>query len=89
MQENFLSVDLLVMMISDVGLLFVFLALCLAVGAVPVDQDNEREDEHTVGNEDGVQDCCQCLRLVVRGYNNPGVHSRVVTGEGRLVLRTF
>ena len=77
------------MIILDVCLLFIFLALCLTVGAVPVDQDYEREDEHTVGYEDGVQDCCQCLGLVVRGYNNPGVHSRVVTGEGRLVLRTF
>ena len=74
-------------MIPDVCLLFIFLALGLAVGTVPVDQDHQGEDKHAVGYEDGVEDCCQGLGFVVRGNNNPGVHSGVVTGEGGLVLR--
>ena len=74
-------------MISDVRLLFIFLALGLTVGTVPVDQDYQGEDKHAVWYEDGVQDGCQRLGLVVGGNNNPGVHSGVVTGEGGLVLR--
>ena len=76
-------------MISDVRLLFIFLALCLAVGTVPVDQDYQGEDKHAVRYEDGVQDRCQRLGLVVGGNNNPRVHSGVVTGEGGLVLRAL
>ena len=85
--HNKITVDLLVLMISDVGLLFVFLALCLAVRTVPVDEDDKGKDKHTVWNEDGVQDCCQSLGLVIRGNDNPRVHSGVVTGEGCLVLK--
>ena len=79
--------DLLVLMIPDVCLLFIFLALCLAVGTVPVDQDHQGEDKHAVWYEDGVEDCCQGLGFVVGGNNNPRVHSGVVTGEGCLVLK--
>ena len=74
-------------MIPDVSLLFIFLALCLTVGAVPVDQDDQGEDKHTVWYQDGVQDGCQCLGLVVGGNNNPRVHSGVMTGKRGLVLR--
>ena len=74
-------------MISNVSLLFIFLALGLTVGAVPVDQNHQGEDKHAVWYEDGVQDCSQSLGLVIRGNNNPRVHSGVVTGEGCLVLK--
>ena len=74
-------------MISNVSLLFIFLALGLTVGAVPVDQNHQGEDKHAVWYEDGVQDCCQSLGLVIRGNDNPRVHSGVVTGEGCLVLK--
>ena len=74
-------------MISDVSLLFIFLALGLTVGAVPVDQNHQGEDKHAVWYEDGVEDCCQGLGFVVGGNNNPRIHSGVVTGEGGLVLR--
>ena len=76
-------------MISDVSLLFIFLTLCLAVGTVPVDQDHQGEDKHAVWYEDGVQDCCQSLGLVIRGNHNPRVHGGVVTGEGCFVLRVI
>ena len=76
-------------MISDVSLLFVLLTLGLAVGAVPVDQDHQGEDKHAVWYQDGVQDCCQSLGLVIRGNDNPRVHSGVVTGEGGFVLRAL
>ena len=76
-------------MISDVSLLFILLTLGLAVGAVPVDQDHQGKDKHAVWYEDGVQDCCQSLGLVIRGNHNPRVHSGVVTGEGGLVLKDY
>ena len=74
-------------MISDVSLLFILLTLGLTVGAVPVDQNHQGEDKHAVWYEDGVQDCCQSLGLVIRGNHNPRVHCGVVTGEGGLVLK--
>ena len=77
------------MFILDVCLLFIFLALGLTVGTVPVDQDHQGEDKHAVWYQDGVQDCCQSLGLVIRGNHNPRVHGGVVTGEGCLVLRVI
>ena len=74
-------------MISDISLLFIFLALGLTVGAVPVDQNHQGEDKHAVWYEDGVQDGCQSLGFVVGGNDNPRVHCGVVAGEGGLVLR--
>ena len=50
------------MVILDISLLFIFLALGLAVGTVPVDQDHQRQDKHDVGNKDGVGDGRHCLR---------------------------
>ena len=41
-------------MIPDVCLLFIFLALCLTVGTVPVDQDHQGQDEQEVGDQQGV-----------------------------------
>ena len=49
------------MIILDVCLLFIFLALCLTVGAVPVDQDHQGQDKQAVGYHDRVQNGCQRL----------------------------
>ena len=53
---------ILIMVVSDIGLLFIFFALGLAVGAVPVHQHHQGQHEHTVGDQDSVQDGSQCLR---------------------------
>ena len=52
----------LVVVLSHVGLLLIFLALCLTVGAVPVDQHHQGQHEHQVGDQDGVRDRGQGLR---------------------------
>ena len=75
------------MIVFDVCLLFILLTLGLTVGTVPVDQDHEREDKHAVWDQDRVEDCSERLRPVVRGDDNPGIHSGVMTWEGRLVLK--
>ena len=52
----------LVVVLSNVRLLLILLALGLAVGAVPVHQHHQGQDEHQVGDQDGVRDRGKCLR---------------------------
>ena len=93
-----ISVNSLVMVLSNVRLLLILLALCLAVGAVPVHQHHQGQDEHQVGDQDGVRDRGKCLcpkipktmlrchqsyyKPVVIWDDNPRVHNWVVTREG-------
>ena len=46
-----LTLDSLVVALSGVCVLLVLLALGLAVGAVPVDEDHQGEDEQEVGDQ--------------------------------------
>ena len=57
-----LTLDSLVVALPGVCVLLVLLALGLAVGAVPVDQHNQRQHEHQVRHQDGVSDRGQGLR---------------------------
>ena len=56
-----ISKNSLVVVLSNVRLLLILLALCLAVGAVPVHQHNQGQDEHQVRDQDGVRDRGKCL----------------------------
>ena len=69
------------MVLSNVRLLLILLALCLTVGAVPVHQHHQGQDEHQVGDQDGVRDRGKCLcpkipKLMLRyhpSYDKPVV----------------
>ena len=54
-------INLLVVVLSHVRLLLILLALGLAIGAVPVHQHHQGQDEHQVGDQDGVRDRGKCL----------------------------
>ena len=56
-----ISKNSLVVVLSNVRLLLILLALCLTVGAVPVHQYHQGQDEHQVGDQDGVRDRGKCL----------------------------
>jgi len=56
-----------------VSLLFIFPALCLAVGTVPEEKDHQPDDEDDVWNDDGRNDGGQVLGIVVRLNHYPRI----------------
>ena len=73
---------LLILFLLHVGLLFVFPAPCLAVGAVPEEQHDEGYQEQAVGYCDGGHNGDKGLREVVVFQDDPRIDPAVVTGEG-------
>ena len=89
--DNLYKINLLgLILLLLVNLFLVALAFGLAVRAIPIKKDTERNDKNHVRHYDGGQGGGQCGIILVDLNDNPGINPAVVAGESfRTIEQAF